>query len=225
MLMLPSLRVLLRPLIFCLVLTSSAIVRAEGVLVLGDSISAGYGLSDPNKGWVSLLREVLKTKLIEVSNASISGDTTQGGLSRIAAALERVKPAVVLVELGGNDGLRGVMPEATTQNLISIVERCQKAGARVLLLGMRIPPNYGKQYTERFAAIYPKVALMTQVPLVPFLLDNVGGNPELMQLDGIHPNEKAQPILMNAALKGLEPLLKNKSKSGQRLSRRNAGGQ
>lgn len=224
MYMLPFFRLLLRLSVFGLVLPSSMVAHADGVLILGDSISAGYGLSDPNKSWVNLLRKALEPQSIHVNNASISGDTSQGGVSRISAVLERIAPEVVMVELGGNDGLRGMTPEETAQNLISIVRICQKSGAKVLLLGMRIPPNYGKQYTEMFAAVYPRVAALTQASLVPFFLDRVAGHSDLMQVDGIHPNEKAQPILLNAALKGLAPLLPTKTKAGHRLFPQKSGG-
>lgn len=193
-------------------------------MVFGDSISAGYGLSDLNSSWVSLLRNALALRSVTVANASISGDTTLGGVSRIEQALKQFNPEVVLVELGGNDGLRGLTPEDTRQNLVSIVRRCQQVGARVLLLGMRIPPNYGKQYADLFAAIYPKVAADTKAPLVKFFLEGVAGNPDLMQLDGIHPNEKAQQALMSAALKGLEPLLPKNTPTGRSASPKKSGG-
>lgn len=157
-------------------------------------------------------------------NASISGDTTLGGVSRIEKALKQFNPDVVLVELGGNDGLRGLTPEDTRQNLVSIVRRCQQAGAKVLLLGMRIPPNYGKQYADLFAAVYPKVAADTKAPLVRFFLEGVAGHPDLMQLDGIHPNEKAQPVLMSAAWKGLESLLPRNTPSGRSAPAKKSGG-
>jgi acyl-CoA thioesterase-1 len=193
--------------LFLLLLSWSLLAQADNLLVLGDSISAGYGLDKPEQGWVALLHERLRPRGLEVVNASISGDTTAGGLQRLDALLERVKPAWVLVELGGNDGLRGLTPAQMEANLTQIIGKSGAAGARVLLLGMRIPPNYGKRYAEMFQSIYGKVAAAQNVALVPFLLDGVGGEDGLMQQDGIHPYVAAQPLMLEQVWKVLEPLL------------------
>jgi acyl-CoA thioesterase-1 len=193
--------------LFLLLLSWSLLAQAGNLLVLGDSISAGYGLDKPEQGWVALLHERLRPRGLEVVNASISGDTTAGGLQRLDALLERVKPAWVLVELGGNDGLRGLTPAQMEANLTQIIGKSRAAGARVLLLGMRIPPNYGKRYAEMFQSIYGKVAAAQNAALVPFLLDGVGGEDGLMQQDGIHPNAAAQPRMLEQVWKVLEPLL------------------
>lgn len=193
--------------LFLLLLSWSLLAQADNLLVLGDSISAGYGLDKPEQGWVALLKERLRPRGLEVVNASISGDTTAGGLQRLDALLEREKPAWVLVELGGNDGLRGLTPAQMEANLTLIIDKSRAAGARVLLLGMRIPPNYGKRYAEMFQQVYGKVAEARKVALVPFLLDGVGGQVELMQQDGIHPNAGAQPLMLEQVWKTLEPLL------------------
>jgi acyl-CoA thioesterase-1 len=180
---------------------------AESVLVLGDSISAGYGLEKLDQGWVALLGGKLKPRGVEVVNASISGDTSAGGLDRIGPLLDRHRPAVVIVELGGNDGLRGLPPAQMEANLDAIIGRAQASGAKALLLGMKIPPNYGKRYTEMFEQVYADLAGKRGVPLVPFLLDGVGGQDALMQADRIHPNQQAQPLLLDQVWRKLEPML------------------
>ena len=161
---------------------------AGTILIVGDSISAGFGL-DTRLGWVSLLEQRLSKEGHDdkVINASISGDTSAGGLARLPALLAEHKPDVVIVELGGNDGLRGQLPAQLKQNLASMIEASQQAGAKVLLLGMQLPPNYGARYTQAFAAVYAELANEKKVALVPFLLEGVGGKPELMQADRIHP--------------------------------------
>ncbi|MCP5153837.1 MAG: arylesterase [Ectothiorhodospiraceae bacterium] len=188
--------------------------RASGgpVLVLGDSLSAGYGLR-LEEGWVALLEQRLRAAGYPqaVVNASISGDTTKGGASRVGAALERHRPSVVVVELGGNDGLRGISVDETRSNLESIVAAVREAGARVLLVGMQIPPNLGPRYTRAFAAIYPALAEQQGLALVPFFLDGVGGHAELMQDDGLHPTAEAQPRLLDNVWPHLEPLLREAS--------------
>jgi len=179
------------------------------ILVLGDSISAGYGI-EVEQGWVALL----KKKLIEtkrnysVSNASISGDTTGGGLARIDPILSAQQPEIVLLQLGANDGLQGLSPEQMKNNLAEIIRRAQKAGAKVILLGMKIPPNYGKRYVDMFYNVYPQLAKELDIPLIPFLLEDVALNTDLMQADGLHPNAKAQPILVDKIEPYLFPLLK-----------------
>jgi acyl-CoA thioesterase I len=172
---------------------------ANTVLVVGDSLSAGYGLAD-GEGWVKLLAKRLQQQAPKwtVVNASISGDTTGNGLQRLAGSLAQHKPAIVIVELGGNDGLRGTALPVIKQNLTLLVKQSQAAGAKVLLMEMRIPPNYGKKYTERFTAQFSEVSRETGAVLVPFFLAEVGGRSELMQADGIHPNAKGQPKMLEA---------------------------
>lgn len=181
---------------------------APVILVVGDSLSSAYGIPMA-EGWVARLQRRLEREGYphRVVNASISGDTTGGGLARLEAALERHRPAWVLLELGGNDGLRGIMPRVTRDNLESMVERVRAAGARPLLLGIQIPPNYGAVYTRRFAAVFPEVAASHGVPLVPFLLEGVGGDPALMQDDGIHPRVAGQGQILDNVWEVLGPLL------------------
>ncbi|WP_162633374.1 arylesterase [Pseudomonas sp. LG1E9] len=181
---------------------------AGTVLIVGDSISAGFGL-DTRKGWVALLEQRLKKEGFDdkVVNASISGDTSAGGLARLPAALAEHKPDVVVIELGGNDGLRGQPPAQLQQNLASMIEKSQDSGAKVLLLGMQIPPNYGKRYVDAFAKVFGDVAEQKKVPLVPFFLEGVGGHPELMQADGLHPAVAAQGKLLENVWPTLKPLL------------------
>lgn len=179
------------------------------ILVLGDSISAGYGLENSDSGWVSLLREKLKAtgRRIEVVNASISGETSAGGLARIDTLLSRHQPSIVILELGANDGLRGLPPTRMQANLAEIMTRAKSAGARVLLLGMRIPPNYGKRYNDLFEGVYPALAKQHDATLVPFLMQGVGGQNHLMQPDGLHPNGDAQPVLFQRVWERLELML------------------
>lgn len=178
------------------------------IVVLGDSISAGYGI-DVEQAWVTLLQKKLLASKHphRISNASISGETSAGGLARIDAVLNRDKPTVVLLQLGANDGLRGLSPVQMKANLTAIVHRSQQAGAKVLLLGMKIPPNYGKRYIDLFYNVYPQLAKELAIPLVPFLLEEVALDPNLMQADGLHPNALAQPLLANKVEPYLLPLL------------------
>lgn len=181
------------------------------ILVVGDSLSAAYGIP-ADRGWVTLLERRLQQEGYphRVVNASISGDTTQGGLSRIDDALARHEPAIVLLELGGNDGLRGILPEVTHRNLEAMIEQSQGAGARVVLLGIRIPPNYGPLYTRQFAAVFPDLAERHGLPLLPFLLEGVAAEPGLMQGDGIHPTAAAQPQILENVWAVLAPLLEKR---------------
>lgn len=178
------------------------------IVVLGDSLSSAYGF-DVASGWVRLLQDRLDDDRAgyRVVNASISGDTTSGGITRLPAELKKHTPDIVVVELGGNDGLRGLPLEVTRENLERIVAESQMAGARVLLIGMRLPPNYGPAYTEAFHAIYQDLAERHNVARVPFLLDGVGGVDEMMQSDGIHPRAEAQPKMLNNVWPHLKPLL------------------
>lgn len=181
---------------------------AGTVLIVGDSISAAFGL-DTRVGWVNLLQKRMQEQGFDdrVVNASISGDTSAGGLARLPALLAEHKPELVVLELGGNDGLRGQLPAQLQQNLTSMVDQSQKAGAKVLLLGMRIPPNYGPRYTQAFEAAYVDLAREKQLPFVPFFLEGVGGVPALMQADGIHPAAEAQDKLLENVWPTLKPLL------------------
>ena len=181
---------------------------AGTLLVVGDSISAAFGL-DSRQGWVALLEKRLSEEGFEhsVVNASISGDTSAGGAARLSALLAEHKPELVIIELGGNDGLRGQPPAQLQQNLASMVEQSQQAGAKVLLLGMKLPPNYGVRYTTAFAQVFTDLAEQKQVSLVPFFLEGVGGVPGMMQADGIHPAEAAQEILLDNVWPTLKPML------------------
>ncbi|MGA8138997.1 MULTISPECIES: arylesterase [Pseudomonas] len=181
---------------------------AGTVLIVGDSISAGFGL-DTRVGWVALLEKRLKTEGFadQVVNASISGDTSAGGQARLPALLAEHKPQVVVLELGGNDGLRGQLPAQLKQNLASMIDKSQATGAKVLLLGMQIPPNYGQRYTQAFAKVYGELAEEKHVALVPFFLEGIGGHPELMQADGIHPAPAGQGMLLDNVWPRLKPLL------------------
>lgn len=184
-------------------------VSAKTIVVLGDSISAGFGI-EVQQGWVALLQNRLAAQHSPyvISNESISGDTSAGGLARIDDALRRHKPQIVLIELGANDGLRGLSPEAMKANLTEMVKRTEKTGAKVLLLAMKIPPNYGKRYIEMFYNIYPQLAAELKVSYVPFILEDVALKTELMQADGLHPNALAQPIVAERIWGYLAPILK-----------------
>ena len=181
---------------------------AASLLVLGDSISAGFGF-DKQLGWVNLLQQRLTAQGLDyqVVNASISGDTSAGGLARIGPLLSEHQPALVVVELGGNDGLRGQSPAQLQENLAAIITQSKASGARVLLLGMQLPPNYGVRYNQLFTQVYVQLAASEQVALVPFFLQGVGGVPALMQGDGIHPAAAGQPRLLENIWPQLQPLL------------------
>lgn len=181
---------------------------AGTLLVVGDSISAAFGM-DSRHGWVTLLQQRLESEGFphQVINASISGDTSAGGAARLPALLEEHRPELVIIELGGNDGLRGQAPAQLQQNLATMVDGSRQAGARVLLLGMRLPPNYGPRYTTAFAQVFSDLAEQKQLPLVPFLLEGVGGVPGMMQSDGIHPTAEAQQRLLDNVWPTLKPLL------------------
>lgn len=178
------------------------------ILVFGDSISAAYGIQR-EEGWVALLEQRLHAQYgaWRVVNASVSGETTGGGLSRLPGALATHDPDIVIIELGGNDGLRGYPVASIRDNLKRMVTLVQEQGRQVLLLGMRIPPNYGPRYTAAIAGLYPELARASEVPLVPFLLESVALQPELMQDDGIHPTADAQPLLLDAVWPALCELL------------------
>ncbi|RDK11001.1 arylesterase [Cupriavidus lacunae] len=182
---------------------------APALLVLGDSLSAEYGIAR-GAGWVTLLQDRLQQERFDYSvvNASISGETTIGGKTRLPDLLSRHRPAIVVVELGANDALRGLPLQTTEANLRNIVTTAQKAGAGVLLIGMRIPPNYGPDYTEKFVSLYPKLAGEYKVRLVPFLLDQVITRQDWFQADRIHPTAAAQPALLDTVWPQLKPMLR-----------------
>ncbi|MGM0831922.1 arylesterase [Halomonas qaidamensis] len=175
------------------------------LLVMGDSLSAAYGI-EQELGWVTLLAERLDGEA-QVINASISGETTSGGAQRLASIIGQRQPDIVLLELGGNDGLRGLPPTQMRSNLASMIEQSQQAGADVLLLGIDIPPNYGQAYRDAFTSVFHSLADEYDVPLVPFLLEDIALNEQLMQDDGIHPTAEAQPIILDNVWPALEPLL------------------
>ncbi|MGD2081698.1 MAG: arylesterase [Chromatiales bacterium] len=178
------------------------------ILVVGDSIGAGFGLP-VEQGWPLLLERRLSAVGYgyRVLNASVTGDTTRGGLARLPDLLERQDPSILIIELGGNDGLRGISTREMRQNLERMVDLARASGARVLLVGMRLPPNYGRAFTERFHRVYHEIALEKDLALVPFLLEGVATDEGLMQADGIHPNAAAQPRLLDNLWPYLRPLL------------------
>ena len=178
------------------------------ILVLGDSLSGSWGINT-SEGWVALLQQRIATAGYEyqVINASVSGDTTRTGLGRIDEALDEHKPSIVIIALGGNDGLRGLAFSEIENSLASIIEHSRQNGAKILLAGVRLPPNYGPVYNEQFAAIYTRLSERYGVPLVPRMLDQVAEKAALMQADGIHPTAEAQPQIMQNVWAGLEPML------------------
>lgn len=181
---------------------------SKTVLVLGDSLSAEYGIAR-GAGWVTLLEKRIRAEEIDATiiNASISGETTSGGRARISELLGQHRPSVVVIELGGNDGLRGLPLTSAEANLRAMIQETQKAKAKVLLVGMQIPPNYGREYADRFSGLYQKLSKEAKIPLVPFLLDGVASRPQLFQADRIHPLAEAQPIMLNNIWPHLKPLL------------------
>lgn len=181
--------------------------KSPVILVMGDSLSAAYNIPT-QAGWVSLLEKRLSQQTDwQVVNASISGETTNGGLTRLPALLRQHQPDIVLLELGANDGLRGLPPTLITHNLEKMTELSQQSGAEVMLIGILLPPNYGPAYLMQFESIYPKLAKQLQLPLVPFLLEGVADNSDLMQDDGLHPTAAAQPKLLETVWLELQPLL------------------
>ena len=179
------------------------------ILVMGDSLSAAYQLRS-EQGWVALLSQRLQAQGYgyEVVNASVSGETSDGGRQRLPRALEKHNPGLVILELGANDGLRGLPIADTKENLVKMVQLAQAAGVGVMLVGIRIPPNYGPRYANEFAEIYPGIAKQYHLPLVPFLLDKVALDPTLMQSDGLHPNAGGEPLVLETVWRELGPLLK-----------------
>lgn len=192
-----------------ILLYSVAAQAAPTILVLGDSLSASYGLAQ-DRGWVSLLQQRLISEKFpqRVVNASISGETTSGGLYRIDALLASHQPTIVILELGANDGLRGLSLEATRTNLETMIRRATKTGAQVLLIGMRLPPNYGPAYTEPFKRMFETIATKYRIARVPFLLAPIAGRREYFQADGLHPTLEAQALLLDTVWPILQPLLR-----------------
>jgi acyl-CoA thioesterase-1 len=178
------------------------------ILIVGDSLSAAYGM-ELKQSWPSLLQERLTQDghAYRVFNSSIVGDTTQSGLARLPRLLSETRPAIVIIELGGNDGLRGLPLEVTRANLLSMIDQSQALAAEVILAGVYLPPNYGKTYTEKFSAMYVSLAGETGVSLIPFLLEGIALDPGLMQEDGIHPTAQAQPLVLETVWRTLEPAL------------------
>lgn len=201
----------LRSLLFAMlsIAATSAYSASKTVLVLGDSLSAEYGLVR-GTGWVALLEARLKSQSIDaaVVNASISGETSSGGKARLPTLLNKHNPSIVVIELGANDGLRGLQIDASKSNLHSMIVASQKTKAKVILVGMRLPPNYGSAYTENFFSMYAKLAKKTGAALVPFLFEGVEDNPTLFQSDRIHPTAAAQPTMLDNVWPHLRPLLK-----------------
>jgi acyl-CoA thioesterase I len=196
----------------------NAVASERTILVFGDSLSAAYGLA-PEQGWVALLAQRLKTQGYgyQVVNASMSGETSAGGLERLRRALELHRPEIVVLELGANDALRGLPVSEIRENLAQMVRLARGAGARVLLVGIRMPPNYGPRYTEEFARVFPELAKQYDLPLVPFLLEKVALDPALMQPDGMHPNARGEPPVLATLWPHLKPLLnKNPQRREQR---------
>jgi len=184
--------------VFTLAATANAYSAPKTVLVVGDSLSAEYGIAR-GAGWVALLEQKMKAEKIDakVVNASISGETTSGGRARLPALLGQHKPDVVVIELGANDGLRGLPVPSAEANLRAMIAAAQAQKARVLLVGMRMPPNYGRAYTERFFGMFKTVSTSTKSPLVPFMLEGVADKPALFQQDRLHPTAQAHPIILN----------------------------
>jgi acyl-CoA thioesterase I len=185
--------------------------HGETVLVYGDSLSAAYGIPE-RSGWVALLGERLQRERpnYSVANASISGETTDGGLVRFSKVLEQHRPAIVILELGANDGLRGLPMAAMKKNLAMMIGQSQRAGAKVLLVGVRLPPNYGEAYTRTFAQVYADLAKQYRTALVPFLFEGFGEKMDFFQADHMHPTAAAQPLLLNNVWVPLAPLLRKK---------------
>ncbi|MGH8291889.1 MAG: arylesterase [Gammaproteobacteria bacterium] len=202
---------MLKPILFVGLLgfAVTAWAKPPAILVMGDSLSAAYGI-ETSQGWVALLQQRLQVRGYDyrVVNASVSGDTTAQGLTRLPLELERHQPIVVILELGANDGLRGLSVAAMRQNLAQMIVLSQKAGARVLLAGIYLPPNYGPEYTRRFAAVYPWLARRYRLPLVPFLLAGVAEHRDWMQADGLHPLAMAEPRVLENVWSKLAPLLR-----------------
>jgi acyl-CoA thioesterase-1 len=204
----------MRTFLFLILLLAAGIAHAAStILVFGDSISAGYGLPR-DQSWVDLLRASLAREHddYKVINASLSGETTVGGKSRLGSTLSQYQPQIVIIELGGNDGLRGARVETIRDNLIAMIEECRKHKSRVLLIGMHVPPNYGSDYEEKFRLVFDTVAKAQRVPLVPFLFEGFAADRGMFQPDGIHPIAAAQEKMLDNVWPHLRPLLAQAAK-------------
>lgn len=188
---------------------SSANAENPKILVYGDSLSAAYGVAK-QQGWVTFLQKRINEQhyQYDVINASISGETTSGGLTRLTNTLTNTKPAVIILELGANDGLRGLPVKAMMANLNAMITQSKKAKVKVLLIGMKIPPNYGPQYTETFSQTYVQLSQQHKISLVPFMLENIAAKPNLIQEDGLHPNALGQPMMLDNIWPKLQLMLK-----------------
>ncbi len=203
-----QIKIIITVLLFCNPLIVFANTDFRTLLIYGDSISAGYGM-EPNKQWAENLKLIFNEKNldIEIVNRSVSGETTGGGLSRIKPILEKLQPKYLLLELGGNDALRGYPPSRILNNLKAIIEIAKENQVKVFLMQIKILPNYGKRYQEQFESIFPKVAKENDIILLPFMLNDIALNKALMLPDGIHPNADAQPLIAEYVFKSLEPHL------------------
>lgn len=199
---------MLRSLLFTLLFWLPLLGNANTILLVGDSLSAGYGI-DLNQTWAALLEQRLAKDYphYQLINDSISGDTTSNGLARLPDSLKKYQPKIIIIEYGGNDGLRGLSLTAMKQNLSQMINLARQQGAKVVLIGVRLPPNYGPDYTQAFHQTYPDLGKQFHITVVDKFLDDVGGKPELMQADGMHPNALGQPFLFNRVWQGLQPLL------------------
>ena len=194
--------------LFIFSLSTYSDIKAESLLIYGDSISAGYGMSKEKQWSVILQEKINKENLnIKIINSSISGETTSGGLARISQTIKSIKPDYLLLELGGNDALRGYPPKQIAANLVEMIKIADSADAKVLLMQIKIPPNYGSRYQKAFESIYPSTASETSATLIPFMLEEVALNEELMLPDGIHPKASAQPLIADYVYRQLKPLL------------------
>ena len=191
----------------CLFILLGANTYGSTLLVLGDSLSAGYGINQ-GSGWVDLLGQDWKDRH-QIINGSISGDTTGGGLNRLPLLLEKFSPDYVLLELGGNDGLRGQPLSLMRNNLLAMIKLCREAGAQPILFGMRLPPNYGRRYSDAFAAVYPQLSAQEKVVLIPFQLEELTVTEGMIQQDGLHPTAKAQPVIKQVIKDYLQPLMES----------------
>jgi len=198
--------------LFCLLLLNPFSAHAATILVFGDILSAGYGLSQGEEWPALLVKKVHKEKMprINIINASISGETSEGGLARFADQIKQHKPTIVILELGANDGLRGQSISQMKHNLGEMISHSQKQGAKVLLIAMKIPPNYGNRYTKAFEQSYFQLQKQYDVMLSDFLLESLSGKPELIQKDGLHPTAEAQALILETVWKSLKPLLQTK---------------
>jgi len=185
-------------LLIALIIFTNTASANQKILVWGDSLSAAYGIPK-EKGWVNLMRKELGDD-VTITNGSISGETTRGGLTRLPKALKSIKPDLVILELGANDGLRGISPIVTKNNLKKMIEQAQKANAKVILLGMKIPPNYGMAYSKKFEGAFSELAEKYQLPFIPFFLENIVTDFKLLQEDELHPTAEAQPLLLKSVL-------------------------